>query len=186
MNDNDIIELYISRDEAAIAETSRKYSGYCKKIAFNIIGQKEDVDECVNDVYLTAWNTIPPQRPTMFGGFLAKITRNLAFDKYRKRNAKKRAGENMSVVLSELEECLPSSANVEAQYEAGQTAESINEFLSTLEIMQREIFVKRYWAGESVAKLAKEYGISYTKATSLLHRLRAKLKLKLESEGIAI
>jgi RNA polymerase sigma-70 factor (ECF subfamily) len=185
MNDNDIMELYMTRDESAIDETAKKFGSYCKKIAMNILNNREDCEELCQDVYLTAWNAIPPEKPTVFHGFLAKITRNLAFDRYRKANAKKRGG-NFALLLSELEECLPSTLNVEAEYERGQTAAVINRFLGNLENQSREIFAKRYFAGDSVADLAQNYGMSYSKAVSLLHRLRGKLKIELEIEGVNI
>jgi RNA polymerase sigma-70 factor (ECF subfamily) len=124
----------------------------------------------------------------MFGGFLAKLVRNLSLDRYRARTAKKRggAGANFTAVLSELDECLPSLDNVEEEYEAGQTAELINRFLEELPEIQRELFTRRYWNGEPLADVAADYGISYSKAGSLLHRLRKKLKTELEKEGIII
>jgi RNA polymerase sigma-70 factor (ECF subfamily) len=186
MHDNDILEMYFTRDESAIKATADKFGSYCTKIAMNILGSREDCDECVNDVYLAAWNAIPPERPAVFGGFLAKITRNLAFDRYRKKNAQKRAGDSFAVVLSELDECLPSASNVEAEYERGQVAQVINRFLSSIEKQSSEIFARRYWRGDSVAEIAERYGMSYSKASSLLHRLRGKLREELEKEGISI
>jgi RNA polymerase sigma-70 factor (ECF subfamily) len=182
--DYEILELYFTRDETAIEVTVDKYGNYCRKIAMNILGNSEqDCDECLNDVWLSVWNSIPPQRPKVFGGFLAKITRNIAFDRYRANRAKKRGGEFTSV-LSELDECLPSSSNVETEFEAGHTAELINRFLGRLPKLSREVFVRRYFIGESVAEIAEFCGISYSKATSMLFRLRKKLKLELEKEGV--
>ena len=186
MNDNEIIDLYFTRSQSAIAETAGKFGNYCKRIALNILGSPEDCEECVNDVYLAAWNAIPPERPTVFGSFLAKITRNLAFDRYRKKNAQKRAADSFAVVLSELDECLPSSSNVEAEYERGQTAAVINRFLESLPSRSSEIFARRYWRGDSVADISEIYGMSYSKTASLLHRLRGKLREELEKEGVVI
>jgi RNA polymerase sigma-70 factor (ECF subfamily) len=185
MQESEILQLYISRDESAISETARKFGSYCKKIALNVLGSVQDTEECVNDVYLAAWNAIPPEKPAVFGAFLARITRNLAFDRYRARTAQKRGG-NMSLILTELDECLPSRTDIEAEYEAGQTAEYINVFLSRLESVQRDIFVRRYFCGEALGSIAASHDISYSKAGSILHRLRGKLKQELEKEGILI
>jgi len=188
MHDNDILELYMARDESAIEETSLKYGNYCKKVAMNILGQQEDSDECVNDAYLAAWNSIPPQRPSLLGGFLAKITRNLALDRYRARNAQKRSG-NLAEVLSELEECLPSresGSNIQTEYEEGETARLINAFLEKQKPIARQIFIRRYFNGDSLTDIAACHRISYSKTASILHRLRQKLKNELEKEGVHI
>ena len=107
MDDNTIIQHYWDRDERALTETAEKYGTYCCSIAENILSDREDAKECVNDTYLRAWNTIPPQRPKVLPAFIGRIVRNIAFDLYRKMNASKRGGGQVPLVLDELEECIP-------------------------------------------------------------------------------
>jgi RNA polymerase sigma-70 factor (ECF subfamily) len=185
MSDSAILELYLERDESAIAETSRKYGGYCKRVAMNILDNADDVDECVNDAWLAVWNAIPPEKPRSLGGFLAKITRNLSLDRYRARGALKRGG-NFVAVLSELDECLPAPHDVQGEFEAGQVAVVINRFLGELPTQQREIFTRRYYSGDSLSDIADDFGMSYSKAASILHRLRGRLKEELQKEGVQI
>jgi len=112
MNDTEILDLYWARSESAISETAQQYGSYCASIAINILRNKEDAEECVNDAYLKAWNAIPPQRPTVLSSFLGRITRNLSFDKYKARKAQKRGGDETALLLSELEDCIPAARTV--------------------------------------------------------------------------
>jgi RNA polymerase sigma-70 factor (ECF subfamily) len=175
LDDNEIINLFFARDENAIHETQRKYAGYLYTVASNILGA-EDAEECVNDTYFKAWENIPPKRPAFFKSFLAKITRNNAFDKYRASNAKKRAGSQMDLLLSELSEIVPSRADVHAEYENNLIADEINFFLQSLDDEARFIFMRRYFYADSVSAISKNYGASEGKIKSLLFRTRAKLK----------
>ena len=184
MEDNAIIDLFCARSESAIAAASQKYGAYCTKIAMNILRSSEDADECVNDAYLAAWNAIPPHRPSIFSAFLGKITRNLAFDKYKSRNAKKRGGNEIELILDELEDCIASQNDVEAEFDAKQTSKIINEFLYSIESEQRAVFVRRYWYSDGIADIASRFNMSQSKVKSMLFRIRNKLKVYLETEGV--
>ena len=186
MEDRDIIELYFARDEKAIVETARRYKAYCFTVAHNVLGNREDAEECVNDSYMGAWNTIPPQRPANFRAYLGKIVRNAALKKWRGRNTAKRGGE-LALAYEELAECLPSVEDCPAQsLEATELTRCINAFISTLRDGERRLFVGRYWYFYSVADLAKSLGISQSNAKVSLHRLREKLRTVLEKEGYVI
>ena len=186
MDDNMILDLYWARSESAISETAQKYGGYCRKIAMNILQNSEDTGECVNDTYLRAWNTIPPQRPTVFSSFLGKIIRNLSLNKYREQRAKKRGGYEVALLLDELEDCIPSGDSVEAEYEAGVIAKTIDRFLYSIDSEGRIIFVRRYWHVDSIRSIAAHFQMSESKVKSMLFRTRNKLRIYLEKEGITI
>ena len=113
MTDTEILGLYMARSESAISETARQYGAYCTAIAMNILRNREDSEECVNDTYLNAWNAIPPQQPDVLSSFLGRITRNLSLDRYKSRKAAKRAGDETALLLSELEDCIPSGSSVD-------------------------------------------------------------------------
>ena len=179
MDDNDIIDLFWQRSEDALTECKVKFGGYCRTIANNIINNGGDADECVNDMLLRAWNAIPPEKPSMLKAFLAKITRNLALDRYEAAHSQKRGGVNMEVALEEL-------ADIPAPEEAGDSelTKAINAFLHSEPPENADIFVKRYWYLKNIKEIAVEYGYSENKLTSLLYRMRGRLKQKLESEGL--
>lgn len=189
MTDEAIIELYFSRDESAIAQTSEKYSAYIRAVANNILNSAEDTDECENDTYLRAWGTIPPHRPAMLRTFLAKITRNLALNMWEKKSAQKRGG-NVTDLLSELDECSggirAEQPDIEQQAENTYLAKTINDFVSGLGKEQRAVFIRRYWFAESISTISKRFGMSESKVKSMLSRLRQKLKKRLESEDIPL
>ena len=185
MEDNQIIELYFRRDESALAETAKKYGTFCLRIAMNVVNVQEDAEECVNDTYHTAWNQIPPTRPDSLRAFLGRIVRNFAISKYRAMHAKKRF-HGLEVMLSELEECIPSLHNVEQEIEAQELTEYINIWLAGLKAEDRVLFVRRYWYGEEVRDLAKRCGVSAGKMTQRMLRLRRKLKAFLEEKGVVL
>jgi len=186
MDDNMIINLYWERSESAITETANKYGDYCAKIAMNILRNKEDSDECVNDTYFKTWNSIPTQRPNILMAFLGRITRNLSLDKYKKRNAQKRGGNEIELLLSELENCVPSNSDVESEYEKGSIAKIIDSFLYSVDSESRIIFVRRYWYADSIESIAERFNMSESKVKSMLFRTRNKLKIYLEKEGVNI
>lgn len=183
IDDRDIIELYLNRDERAIDETAEKYGEYCKKIAFNILSDSFDAEECVNDTYLRTWNSIPPTMPRVLSAFLAKITRNLALDRYKKKAAQKRSG--VSVSLDELAECL-GGRDISDEIEAAALGEAISKFLLTESEICRRIFVRRYFFEDSIDEIAKFYRISEGKVKTSLHRTRTRLAKFLMEEGIYI
>jgi len=187
MDDNTIIEMYADRNQSAISETAAKYGSYCKVIAMNILGNREDAEECTNDTYMSAWNAIPPQKPLNLKAFLGKIARNLSLSKYRKNTAKKRSSGECELILDELADYLPSiKDNVENLVDSKLTAEIISEFLRDLSYEQRAVFMRRYWYMDSVADVAYHFNISESKAKSMLMRVRNRLKIHLEDKGITI
>ena len=178
MDDSGIIELFWQRLEDALAECGKKFGGYCRIIARNILYNDNDADECVNDTWFRAWNAIPPARPSMLKAFLGKITRNLALDRFDAAHSKKRGGNDVEIALEEL-------ADIPApEADDGEITQSINGFLRLEQVENADIFVKRYWYLQSVKEIAAEYGYGENKIASLLSRMRGRLKLKLESEGL--
>ena len=183
MEDNAILDLYFARDELAITETDRKYGGYCYSIAYRILNSEEDSEETVSDTYLRAWNAIPPQRPTFLKLFLAKITRNLAFTRWRKLSATKRGGGATELVLEELSECIPGPERVDDQLNAWELAKTIRGFLNTLSRREQDIFLQRYFYAEDADTIAHCYGMKRANVNLILSRTRAKLKSYLMQEG---
>lgn len=179
MEDKKILELYFKRDEQAISESRLKYGAFCHRIALNILSVPEDAEECVSDTWLTAWNRIPPVVPDSFKAFLGKITRDLSISRYRANHAKKRYS-GMEVLLSELEDCIPSPFCVEVKVEEEQLSRQINRWLDALPKEDRVLFVKRYWYGETVKNLAKLSGYSESQMAQRMLRLRKSLKVALE------
>jgi len=186
MSDTEIIELYLERNENAVNETAKQYGSYCRTIAMNVLQNPEDADECVNDAYLCLWNAIPPEHPKAFSTYIGRITRNLSIKKYKKRNAQKRGGNETALLLSELENCVPSAHSVAKEVEASELAEMIDEFLQSVKKDDRVYFVNRYSYGDSVPEIAKRYNASEGKVTMSLHRTRKKLKAYLEKRGITL
>jgi len=187
MNDEQIITLYWDRSESAIAETAAVYGRYCHKIAMNILANNEDAEECVNDTYIRAWSSIPPERPNKLSAFLGRITRNLALNVWEKHRAEKRGGGQFDVVLSELEELLSDAgSSVERQIEATSITESLNRFLTEQSDVNRRLFVRRYWHTDKLVEIAVDMGMSVSKAKSILFRMRKNLKIHLEQEGIIV
>lgn len=184
MEDDRIIELYWQRSEAAIKETSAKYGSYCYSIAFHILNNEEDANECVNDTWLKAWYTMPPNRPNRLAVFLGKITRNLSYDVWKRYHAQKRGYGEIPLLLSELEECLPAINSVEETIEEHLLTESINRFLLTLSDKKQKIFLLRYWYVLSMREISRETEIPIPGISVILHRIRKDLKKYLEKEGI--
>lgn len=183
LQDSEIIELYISRDERAISETAEKYGAYCEKIAYNILLDSFDAEECVNDTYMRTWNAIPPTLPRILSSFLAKITRNLALDRYRKKNTAKRSGYETS--LNELSECV-GGRDISDEMEISDIGAAISRFLLTESDISRRLFIRRYFFEDSVGEIAKAHGLSTSAVKTSLHRTRLRLKAFLSEEGIYI
>lgn len=184
MDDQKIIDLYWSRSESAISESNRKYGKYCYSIAYNILTNNEDAEECVSDTYMAAWKAMPPQRPSILATFLGKITRNLSIDRWRSRSRYKRGGGEIILALEELEECVSDSQTVEKAYEQKLIALVFNRFLESLQETERQIFLCRYWYLDSIADIANYYGFSNSKVTSMLYRTRKKLRAMLKKEDL--
>lgn len=186
LDDRDIISLFNQRNELAIHETHKKYSAYLLTIAKNILKSREDSQECLNDTYLAAWNTIPPQLPQKFSCYLAKITRDISIDRLRKRSANKRLISEYAVSLSELEEAVPSGESAEAALDSKELAAAIGAYLKTLSEDMCNVFIWRYYYCDSIKSIADYTGWSVSKVTSMLYRAREGLKKHLESEDIYI
>ena len=186
MDDNDILDLYFNRSETAISETRDKYGLRIFKVSINILRAKEDAEECVNDTLLKAWEAIPPSRPGILGAFLAKIARNLSINKWHARGAAKRGGGEASLILSELEDCIPAPGGPEQEYESARVTQAINAYLATMDKATRAAFVLRYFHGESIRGVCQRLGISETNAKSVLFRARKKLGAYLEKEGVTL
>lgn len=185
MEDADIVALYWSRDEGAIAETQRKYGAYCRSIAQNILGSREDAEECVSDAWHQAWNAIPPRRPDSLGAFLGRIVRNLSISRWRREHAQKRYAP-MDAMLSELEDCLPDPRGVEEAVEGRALTGCIEKWLEGLVREDRAIFLRRYWYGEEVRALAKTWGVTPNQMAKRLMGLRRDLRRNLEQEGMTV
>lgn len=186
MDDKRIIELYNERSESAISETAKKYGKYCYTIAYHILYDKEDSEECVNDTYLRTWEAIPPQYPDKLSAFLGKITRNLALNKYKYYVREKRGKGQTTLVLDELQECVPATNNTEQAIEEMLLVEVINRFLYDLPKEKRIMFLRRYWYLSSIQEIAEDFGFSESKVKMTLLRIRNKLKQVLEKEGVVL
>lgn len=186
MDDERIVDLYWERSENAIAETSAKYGRYCKYIAYNILQNHEDSEECVNDTYMKAWAAMPSYRPSKLSAFLGKITRNLSLNRYKKSTTQKRGAGQIPLALDELQECLPSSSSVEKEMDDILLKDALNQFLSELDRENRIIFMQRYWYLCSIKEIAKEHHFTESKVKMILSRLRSQLKIFFEKEGIEI
>lgn len=184
MDDGSILALYFARSEQAIQETDRKYGGYCYSIAYNILANREDSEESVNDTYLSAWNSIPPRKPNPLAPFLGKIVRHISIDAWRKNGALKRSGGEMPLALEELQECVASTENLEERYQQKELVSQVREFVDGLSDAERNAFVCRYWYLDSTADIAARFGFSEGKVSSLLHRVRKKLEKHLIKEGV--
>ena len=185
LDDRKIIELFFERSEQAIVELSNKYGSVCTKVAFNILNNKQDNEECVNDAYLGTWNTVPPQNPNPLLSYVCRIVRNLAIKRYHANTAAKR-NSIYDVALDELENCFPSFASVEYEFSAMETARMIDAFLETLDQKNRIMFVRRYWHSDSIDDLAKLFYTSNHNISVRLSRTREKLKKYLIKEGVTL
>ena len=179
MDDYDIVELFWQRSEDALIECKTKFGGYCRIIAKNILHDDGHTDECINDMLLRVWNAIPPEKPQHLKAFLAKVIRNLALDRYAATHTQKRGGGSMEVALEELAD-IPAPESIEE----GEITQSINTFLHSEPPENADIFIKRYWYLCSIKEIAIEYKYSESKVSSLLLRMRGRLKQLLESENL--
>ncbi|SDM93464.1 RNA polymerase sigma factor [Acetanaerobacterium elongatum] len=186
MEDSEIVELYWERCETAITQTASKYGEYCRYISYSILHNREDAEECVSDTYLRAWNAMPQHRPNCLSAFLGKITRNLAFNRYKGYSAEKRGKGQIPLVLSELEDCLPSLSGMEQAIDERALSEAINRFLSVMPQRNRMLFIRRYWYTSPLKEIAQEYGMNENSVKSILFRERYRLKSFLEKEGIEL
>ena len=184
MEDSKIIELYWQRNENAIRQTEIKYGRYCHSIAYNILCSNQDAEECVNDTYVSAWESIPPTRPNRFSAFIGRITRNIALDRYDAAKAKKRDGGVLEP-LDELAECIPDPQSEDTS-DNSVLAEAINGFLAGLSKRKRIIFMRRYWYCCSIKDIAMDMRMSEINVKVTLMRIRNEFREYLTGKGINI
>lgn len=185
MDDTEIIALFFKRDESAITQCATKYGAFCQSVALNILSNASDAQECVNDTYLKAWNSIPPNQPEKLGLYLGRIVRNIAINLYNKNHRKKRYA-GIQALLSELEECIASPSDVESAIEEKELTRFLNSWLASLDENDRVIFVRRYWKGEPLKEIAKDCGEAPNKTAKRMYRLRLNLKSALEKEDFLL
>ena len=183
MEDTGIIELYFERDETAIAETDKKYGSYCYTVAWNILFDHEDSQECVSDTWRKTWELIPPERPAMLKYFLARITRGFATNMLRTRTREKRGGNQYDLALDELEYSLGGGSDPAEELNMKELGAEVNRFLGTLKERDRNVFIRRYFYLEPGAEIAERYGLSEANVNVILNRTRKKLKQHLGKEG---
>ena len=185
MTDAQIIDLFFERSEQAIEELAKKHGGAVSRIAYNILGNRQDAEECVNDTWLGTWNAIPPERPAPLRSFVCRIARNLAAKRYHANTAEKRNSQ-YDLALDELAECIPDRDNVEDTYGAKELAAAISRFLDTLEYSDKFVFMRRYWYADSLTDIAAMSGLRYKTVSVRLTRIKAKLKHYLMKEGLLV
>ena len=184
MEDSRIVELYWIRSEDAIVQTANKYGKYCYSIAYHILADAGDADEAVNDTYMGAWNSMPPNRPSVLSTFLGKLTRRISINRWKERTAKKRGGSEAPMALDELEEVIPASNTPEQTIMVQELTTAIDRFLCSLPVEERDMFVCRYWFFSPIKEISEKFGTSTSKTKSTLFRTRNKLKFYLEQEGL--
>jgi len=183
VNDRELVELYWQRDESALTISEERYGAYCLRIAHNILGDTEDAGECVNDVWLAAWRSIPPHRPKVLQAFLGKLTRYISLKKRRDQHAAKRGGGELPLIYDELADCIPARNCVEQEVETAALSAVINRFLDGLSAVEQAVFLRRYWYFDSISAIARQFRFTESKVKSMLFRTRKKLAQMLEKEG---
>lgn len=181
MEDEKIIDLYWDRNQSAITETEHKYGSYCRRIANNILYSREDSEECVNDTWLRAWNSMPEERPSILSAFLGAITRNLSLDRYRRHHAAKRGSGEVHYIFDEMWDCA-GGENPSDWVDQKALVECINTFLEEQDAESRVLFVRRYWYMDSIADIAERFGFSESRVKSNLFRTRNRLRTRLLQE----
>ena len=186
MDDNKIIDLYLCLDETAVKHTARKYGDHLRALAYGIVKDHQTAEECENDTYLKAWNSIPPHEPREYlYAFLARITRHISLDCCRKRSRLKRSAY-ISELSAEMEQCIPAPDDMECRIDDIVLGQAINEFLGTLSEEKRNVFIRRYWYLDSIENIARRTGWSKSRVTTTLYRLRVRLRAHLIQEGIDV
>ncbi len=184
MSNDELIALLEVKDKNALVELENKYGAYCKSIAMNILRSREDTQECLNDVYLSVWRSIPPAKPDDLKMYLAGATRNAAINLWRRKHAQKRGSGHVELLLEELSDAAASEDTLEKLDESLALKEAFNRFLEKLRPEQRRIFLLRYWYMHTVEEIAQKLDITQSKVKVSLHRTRSKLKKLLEREGL--
>ncbi len=184
MDDKHIVQMYLDRNEEAIAATQKKYAGLCFGIAKHILGNEPDAEECLNDTYLATWNAIPPAEPRSLMAFVAKIARNLSLKRLEYNNAQKRAGMT-PVEFSELAEVLADDSALQEESDEA-LGHIISDFLRSEKADARNVFVRKYWYFDSIEEIATRYGFTQSKVKSMLHQTRSRLKHYLNIKGVNV
>ena len=183
MDDNKIIDLYLRRDETAVKQTSEKFGDHLRALAYGIVKDHQTAEECENDTYLKAWNSIPPHEPREYlYAFLARITRHISLDCCRKRSRLKRSAY-ISELSAEMEQCIPAPDDMECRIDDIVLGQAINKFLGTLSEEKRNVFIRRYWYLDSISDIARRFSLSESKVKTMLFRSRNRLRDYLEKEG---
>ena len=183
MNDDKIIDLFFQRDEQAIRECMNAYGAYCRAVAAGILSDPSDVEEAVADTWLGAWESIPPHRPTHLRLFLGRIARNRAVSILRKNSANCRGGDQVTLALEELRQCVSPESSPEQEVDGKLLAAAINRFLKTQPVWQRQVFLRRYFYLEDISTISCRYGLRETNVRMMLSRTRQKLRKYLNQEG---
>ena len=186
MEDREIVALYFARDQRAIPASAEKYGAYCHTVAYRILRDQQDAEECVNDTYLRAWEAIPPHRPSRLSVFLGKITRNLSLNRLERYSARKRGGGEVPLALAELAECVPARDSVEEAVDGRLLTQTLEAFLTVRPPLERQAFLRRYWYLQTTGEIAREMAISQGKVKTLLSAGRKALRSHLEKEGIVL
>ena len=184
MDDKQIVDLYWARSERAIEETERKFGGYCRTVSYNILGNTADAEECVNDTWLKAWNSMPTHRPSLLAPYLGKLTRWLSLTRLRENNSLRRGGGELPLALDELAETLASGADTEGELELRELNRALRRMVEGLSKDERDVFLCRYWYLASIREIAEKTGYSESKVKTMLHRTRKKLLRQLTEEGL--
>lgn len=182
MEDKEIVELFLARSEDALRITAEKYGACLKNTAINIVGSSRDAEECVNDTYLSAWNSIPPHKPAVLKTYLCKLCRRHALMRLRYNNAEKRGGGRAVSALEEIEELVPGQTDDDEQSEAIRNV--VASFIKNLDATERSVFLQRYFHFSDIKTISKEYGFTQSKVKMMLKRCRDRLKTELEREGL--
>lgn len=186
LEDNDIVGLYLRRDENAIRQTSEKYGSRLRSLSYGITGDRQSAEECENDTYMEAWNTIPPHAPRSYlYAFLARIARHISLNLCRDRSRLKRQA-HISELSAEMEQCIPAPDDIECRIDDMVLGDAINGFLSGLDEEKRNIFIRRYWYLDSIADISERFAVSESKVKTTLFRCRERLREHLEKEAIAL
>ena len=186
MSDEQIVELYWQRDEQAIKETDFKYKKFLLSVAMNIVHDMCDSEECLNDTYIGAWNSIPPARPVLLQSFLATIIRRTAINRYNANKRQKRIASEFTVSLSDIEDFIADEGDMQAEFEAKELAKTISNYVRSLPDRQMYIFVSRFYIADPLATISKELGCSVSTVKREIEAIKIGLKKQLESEGYIV
>ena len=185
MTDSGIISLFFERSDNAVAELSKKYETICMKTSYNIVNNKQDAEECVNDTYLCVWNSVPPEKPNPLLSYVLRIVRNISINKYKYNNRKKRC-DNYALCIDELESVISSAETVETEYELRQLVIHINDFLAHTEKLNRMLFLRRYWFMDSYVDISKSFGMREGTVRTRISRIKKQLGEYLLEKGIHV